>query len=104
LVERLFCAGALAAALGMSPASAQTAQVTPPPHDGPLRALTPVPAQMLLNPPDNDWLMWRRTYNAWLVRMRGRASTQPTVPPATRRAAPAWPMPFRRWPGTSAIS
>jgi len=70
---RWFGAGAVAAGalgLGMSLAAAQTpaqipAQVTPPPHDGPLHALTPVPAKMLLNPPDNDWLMWRRTYDAW---------------------------------------
>ncbi len=27
--------------------------------------LTPVTDEMLLNPPDGDWLMWRRTYNGW---------------------------------------
>jgi alcohol dehydrogenase (cytochrome c) len=74
-IERLFFASALAAGtLGMSPAFAQTPaiptvsnkpQVTPPKNDGMLRALTPVPAKMLLNPPENDWLMWRRTYDAW---------------------------------------
>jgi PQQ-dependent dehydrogenase (methanol/ethanol family) len=72
VMGRWFGAGAVAAGalgLGMSLAAAQPAQtpaqVTPPPHDGPLHALTPVPAKMLLNPPDNDWLMWRRTYDAW---------------------------------------
>jgi len=27
--------------------------------------LSPVTDQMLRNPPDGDWLMWRRTYNGW---------------------------------------
>jgi len=27
--------------------------------------LTPVTQDMLLDPPDADWLMWRRTYNGW---------------------------------------
>ncbi len=27
--------------------------------------ITPVTDEMLLNPPDGDWLMWRRTYNGW---------------------------------------
>jgi len=27
--------------------------------------VTPVTKEMLLNPPDGDWLMWRRTYNGW---------------------------------------
>ena len=31
----------------------------------PTRNLTPVTDQMLLNPPDGDWLMWRRTYNGY---------------------------------------
>lgn len=31
----------------------------------PLNQLTPVTDAMLRNPPPNDWLMWRRTYNAW---------------------------------------
>lgn len=31
----------------------------------PLEALTPVTDAMLRNPPPADWLMWRRTYNAW---------------------------------------
>src|ERR1700759_5311085 len=75
LIERLLFATALAAGtLGMSAAVAQTPampvtngkpQVTPPKNDAALKALTPVPAKMLLNPPDNDWLMWRRTYDAW---------------------------------------
>jgi alcohol dehydrogenase (cytochrome c) len=30
-----------------------------------LDKVTPVPNEMLRNPPPNDWLMWRRTYNAW---------------------------------------
>jgi alcohol dehydrogenase (cytochrome c) len=31
----------------------------------PTRNLTPVTDQMLLNPPDGDWLMWRRTYTGY---------------------------------------
>ena len=31
----------------------------------PTRNLTPVTDAMLRNPPPGDWLMWRRTYNAW---------------------------------------
>lgn len=27
--------------------------------------VTPVTDEMLLNPPDGDWLMWRRTYDGW---------------------------------------
>src|SRR3984957_14886790 len=74
-IKQLFCASALAAGtLGMSPAFAQAPpplvvadkpQVTPPKNDALLRALTPTPAKMLLNPPESDWLMWRRTYDAW---------------------------------------
>src|SRR3984957_20318078 len=75
LIERLLFATALTAGtLGMSAAVAQVPaapvtngkpQVTPPKNDAALKALTPVPAKMLLNPPDNDWLMWRRTYDGW---------------------------------------
>ena len=31
----------------------------------PRKPLTPVTEAMLLNPPPEDWLMWRRTYDAW---------------------------------------
>jgi alcohol dehydrogenase (cytochrome c) len=31
----------------------------------PIDNITPVTDEMLLNPPDGDWLMWRRTYNGW---------------------------------------
>ena len=75
LIKRLLCASALAAGtLGMAPAFAQAPpplavsekpQVTPPKNDSLLRALTPAPAKMLLNPPESDWLMWRRTYDTW---------------------------------------
>jgi alcohol dehydrogenase (cytochrome c) len=47
---------ALALAVGAPTAMAQ---------DNPLDNLTPVTDDMLLNPPDGDWLMWRRTYNGW---------------------------------------
>ncbi len=31
----------------------------------PIDNITPVTDEMLLNPPDGDWLMWRRTYDGW---------------------------------------
>src|SRR3954462_4151451 len=31
----------------------------------PTRNITPVTDEMLRNPPASDWLMWRRTYDAW---------------------------------------
>jgi alcohol dehydrogenase (cytochrome c) len=34
-------------------------------QESPIDKVTPVTDEMLLNPPDGDWLMWRRTYNGW---------------------------------------
>ncbi len=34
-------------------------------QDNPIDSISPVTDEMLLNPPDGDWLMWRRTYNGW---------------------------------------
>lgn len=34
-------------------------------QDNPTADVTPVTDEMLLNPSDGDWLMWRRTYNGW---------------------------------------
>ena len=34
-------------------------------QDNPIDNVTPVTDEMLLNPPDGDWLMWRRTYDGW---------------------------------------
>ncbi|KKB76825.1 hypothetical protein VW29_19470 [Devosia limi DSM 17137] len=31
----------------------------------PIDSISPVTKEMLLNPPDSDWLMWRRTYDGW---------------------------------------
>src|ERR1700753_2483198 len=36
-----------------------------PQASDPTRNLTPVTDAMLLNPPDSDWLMFRRTYNGY---------------------------------------
>ena len=41
LLKRLLCAGALAAGTLSAAYAQKPEQVTPPPHDGPLRALTP---------------------------------------------------------------
>lgn len=46
----------LTSLLAMQPATAQ---------DTAIDAITPVTDEMLLNPPDGDWLMWRRTYDGW---------------------------------------
>ncbi len=57
---RLFAAFAVAASLtSLLAVQAATAQ------DSPIDKITPVTDEMLLNPPDGDWLMWRRTYNGW---------------------------------------
>ena len=42
-------------------AAAAIAQTRPEPR----KPLTPVTEDMLRNPPPADWLMWRRTYDAW---------------------------------------
>ena len=60
------CAALLACAIG-GPAFAQSSPNTAP---GPVVPLTlhqpsPVPAETLLNPPAEDWLMFRRTLNGW---------------------------------------
>ena len=34
-------------------------------QDSVIDKVTPVTDEMLLNPADGDWLMWRRTYNGW---------------------------------------
>ncbi len=34
-------------------------------QDNPIDSISPVTDEMLLNPPDGDWLMWRRTYDGW---------------------------------------
>ena len=42
-----------------------TAGLTQQQAADPTRNITPVTDAMLRNPPPGDWLMWRRTYNAW---------------------------------------
>lgn len=56
---RLLTVAASSAAIAAVASSAVIAQ------DSPINQLTPVTDEMLLNPPDGDWLMWRRTYNGW---------------------------------------
>jgi alcohol dehydrogenase (cytochrome c) len=34
-------------------------------QDKPIDTISPVTDEMLLSPPDADWLMWRRTYDGW---------------------------------------
>jgi alcohol dehydrogenase (cytochrome c) len=56
LKRKLLWLSAAAVCLGAFPAVAQ---------DSPIDRLTPVTDEMLVNPADGDWLMWRRTYNGW---------------------------------------
>src|SRR5205823_6945255 len=44
---------------------ATTAGLAQQPATDPMRNLSPVTDAMLRNPPPADWLMWRRTYDAW---------------------------------------
>ena len=53
---RLLSTTALVVGLFATPVAAQ---------DNPIDRVTPVTAEMLLSPPDADWLMWRRTYDGW---------------------------------------
>jgi alcohol dehydrogenase (cytochrome c) len=46
-------------------AVAATAQAQQTKPSNPLAGLEPVTENMLRNPPDGDWLMWRRTYDDW---------------------------------------
>ncbi|ODT66802.1 MAG: hypothetical protein ABS75_24735 [Pelagibacterium sp. SCN 63-23] len=56
LVSIVSIAASLTSLLAIEAATAQ---------DSTIDELTPVTDEMLLNPPDGDWLMWRRTYNGW---------------------------------------
>ena len=52
-------------AIGLSIFALASAAALAQPRTEPRKPLTPVTEQMLLNPPAEDWLMWRRTYDAW---------------------------------------
>ena len=59
----LACIGLASAA---APGAAQSRAGSPPPPPSPLAAAYgPVTDALLLRPPDDEWLMWRRTYNHW---------------------------------------
>lgn len=51
-----------APALAQTPSAARPADMDVP---SPLDRYTPVSERMLLEPPDGEWLMWRRTYDHW---------------------------------------
>jgi alcohol dehydrogenase (cytochrome c) len=55
LILPLLCLAALPAA----------AQRQPAPGSDVIKNVKPVPESELRNPPPGDWLMWRRTYDAW---------------------------------------
>jgi alcohol dehydrogenase (cytochrome c) len=54
-----------ASALGLPIVLSATAGLAQQQAADPTRNITPVTDAMLRNPPPGDWLMWRRTYNAW---------------------------------------
>ena len=56
---RMLTVAASTAAIAAFASSAVVAQ------DNPIDHISLVTDEMLLNPPDGDWLMWRRTYNGW---------------------------------------
>lgn len=56
LKSHFLIASAIGLSLGASSVLAQDAAID---------RLTPVTDEMLKNPPDGDWLMWRRTYDGW---------------------------------------
>ena len=61
MLKRLLKASALGLPLlALSATAGLTQQGGPAP-----RNITPVTDTMLRDPPAGDWLMWRRTYNAW---------------------------------------
>ncbi len=51
--------------LGWSLLAFASAAALAQPRAEPRKPLTPVTEEMLRNPPAADWLMWRRTYDAW---------------------------------------
>ena len=51
--------------LGLSILTLASAAALSQPRAEPRKPLTPVTEEMLRNPPAADWLMWRRTYDAW---------------------------------------
>jgi len=62
-IKSLLHSTVLATTLLATAAGVATAQA--PATSSLLNQLTPVTDDMLKNPPDGDWLMWRRTYNGW---------------------------------------
>jgi alcohol dehydrogenase (cytochrome c) len=61
---RLLLAAAVSSAAIVA-ASSPAAAAAPAAAPSAINNVTPVTKEMLLNPPDGDWLMWRRTYNGW---------------------------------------
>jgi hypothetical protein len=57
----------------------------------PTRNLTPVTDAMLLNPPDGDWLMFRRTYNGYGYSPCTTASSTSSISPTRCRRSTALP-------------
>ena len=51
--------------LGLAVFALMSAAAYAQPKSAQRKPLTPVTEAMLLNPPAEDWLMWRRTYDAW---------------------------------------
>jgi alcohol dehydrogenase (cytochrome c) len=61
LLSSMIFAGASGSGEGVAPGLALS---PPPPRRNPLDRITPVTDAMLANPPDGDWLTWRRSIDA----------------------------------------
>ncbi len=57
----------------------------PTPRPNPLKDITQVSDEALLNPPESDWLMWRRTYDA-----KGHSPLRQITPENARHLSLAW--------------
>ena len=62
---RLAQSARLLLAAAASSAAIMVAAASPAAAQSVIDKLTPVTKEMLLNPPDGDWLMYRRTYSGW---------------------------------------
>jgi alcohol dehydrogenase (cytochrome c) len=69
----------------------------PPPRSNPLDRMQPVTDSMLVNPPEGDWLTWRRTYNA-----HGFSPLKKINRANVKELRPAWSWALRSGPNQSA--
>jgi alcohol dehydrogenase (cytochrome c) len=80
----VFAAGVAIAWTGFT-ASAQRGAPPPAPVPPVLQNYRPVTSEQLIHPPDDEWLMVRRTYNGW-----GYSPLDQITPANVRRLQPVW--------------